>query len=131
MSRLEEYEYLIRRSKRFYETALMQIDKEFYDLAAFSLEQSLQLYLKAVLLKRGFDYPRTHSVKRLLELIYEISGENEIIRLLNDYMIELALLEDVYITSRYISREYSREEVLKLKKVVDEVIKTVRETIDR
>jgi HEPN domain-containing protein len=37
----------IERSKRFYETALIQIDRKYYDLAAFSLEQSLQLFFKS------------------------------------------------------------------------------------
>ncbi len=58
MNKREEYEYLLERSRRFYETALLQIDRGFYDLAAFSLEHSLQLYLKAYLLKLGVDYPR-------------------------------------------------------------------------
>jgi len=64
LTKLEEYKFLLERSRRFYETALMQISRRFYDLAAFSLEQSLQLYLKAHLLKLGLDYPRTHSVRR-------------------------------------------------------------------
>ncbi|MDK6028908.1 HEPN domain-containing protein [Ignisphaera sp. 4213-co] len=125
MSHFEEYEYLIKRSRRFYETALIQIDKGFYDLAAFSLEQSLQLFLKAVLLKMGLEYPRTHSVRRLLELVYEISKEKEVEKLIRDLVLELALLEDAYITSRYIPREYGREEVLRLKKAVDEVMEVV------
>jgi len=37
MTKLEEYEYLLERSRRFYETALMQIERSFYDLATFSL----------------------------------------------------------------------------------------------
>ncbi|MCR8501584.1 MAG: HEPN domain-containing protein, partial [Crenarchaeota archaeon] len=41
---------LLERSRRFYESALFQIEKGFYDLAMFSLEQSLQLFLKAALL---------------------------------------------------------------------------------
>jgi len=125
LSHFEEYEYLIKRSRRFYETALIQIDKGFYDLAAFSLEQSLQLFLKAVLLKMGLEYPRTHSVRRLLELVYEISKEKEVEKLIRDLVLELALLEDAYITSRYIPREYGREEVLRLKKAVDEVMEVV------
>ncbi|MEM1611060.1 MAG: HEPN domain-containing protein [Sulfolobales archaeon] len=60
---LEEYRYLMERSRRFYETAIMQIDRGFYDLAVFSFEQSLQIFLKACLLKLGVDYLRTHSVR--------------------------------------------------------------------
>ncbi|MEM2169780.1 MAG: HEPN domain-containing protein [Candidatus Bathyarchaeia archaeon] len=49
MSIHQEREYLLERAKRFYETACMQMDKGFFDLAAFSLEQSIQLHLKACL----------------------------------------------------------------------------------
>ncbi len=41
LTRKEEYEYLLRRSKEFYKTAAMQLEEGFYGLAAFSLEQSL------------------------------------------------------------------------------------------
>jgi len=42
MTRQEEYEYLLRRSKRFYETAIMQIERGLCDLADFNLKQTLQ-----------------------------------------------------------------------------------------
>lgn len=129
MGHLEEYRYLLERSRRFYETALMQIDKGFYDLACFSLEQSLQLYLKALLLRLGFDFPRTHSVRRLLELIHEVIKDKRIIDVLSKYSVELGALEDAYITSRYVARSYSVEEVSRLRKVVDEVVKIVGEVV--
>jgi len=129
MTRLEEYKYLLERSRRFYETALMQIDRGFYDLAAFSLEQSLQLYLKACLLKIGVDYPRTHSVRRLLELIYEVTNYERVKELISRFSVELGVLEDVYITSRYIARNYSPEEVERLRRVIEEVKHIVGEII--
>lgn len=125
MTRLEEYRFLVERSRRFMESASIQIDRGFYDLAAFSLEQSLQLYLKACLLKLGADYPRTHSVRKLLKLIAEISGREEVRELLNKYSVELGSLEDAYISSRYVAREYTREEVERLKRVVEEVERVV------
>ncbi len=131
MTRREEYELLLERSRRFYETALMQISKGFYDLAAFSLEQALQLFLKACLLELGLDYPRVHSVRRLLELISEASGREEPRKLLIRFSVELGALEDAYISSRYVPREYTAEEVQKLRWTVEEVIRIVRETACR
>ncbi len=128
MTRFEEYRYLVERSRRFFETALMQIDRGFYDLAAFSLEQSLQLFLKACLLKLGVDYPRTHSVRRLLEIVAEVSGASEVRELLRRFAVELGALEDAYISSRYVAREYTKEEVEKLRRVVEEVKRVVGET---
>ncbi|MDP8003600.1 MAG: HEPN domain-containing protein [Caldisphaera sp.] len=130
MSHFEEYKYLIERSKRFYETAIIQIEKEYYDLAAFSLEQGLQLFLKATLIKIELEYPRTQSIRRLLELIYEVTEKDEIKYIMQKFLVELALLEDIYITSRYIPREYRKDEVLKIKETVDEVINVVGKIVN-
>jgi len=128
LTKREEYEHLLRRSREFYETAIFQIERGFYGLAAFSLEQSLQLFLKAKMLERGVDYPRTHNIRRLLEILSEIV-EGRFSRILKEfverYSLELASIEDAYITSRYIPREFRKEEVLRLKKIVDEVVKVV------
>ena len=128
MTKREEYEHLLRRSREFYETAILQLEKGFYGLAAFSLEQSLQLFLKAKILKRGIDYPRTHSIRRLSEILSEVverEKSNVLRKLVDRYSLELAFIEDAYITSKYIPREFRREEVLRLKGVVDEVIEVV------
>jgi len=129
VARREEYEALLERSKRFYETALMQISRKFYDLAAFSLEQSLQLYLKACLLKLGADYPRTHSVRKLLEHICKITEHQEINELQSRLSVELGALEDAYIASRYIARSYSLEELKRLKRAVEEVKSIVERAV--
>ncbi|MEB2793313.1 MAG: HEPN domain-containing protein [Caldisphaeraceae archaeon] len=131
MAKIEEFKYLIEKSRRFYESSIMQNERGFYDLVAFSLEQSLQLYLKAYILKLGADYPRTHSIRRLLDFIYELTKHNKIKDILQKYSVELALLEDVYITSRYIAREFRQEEVNRLRNVIDEVFKVVGEAVNR
>ena len=41
------------------------------------------------------------------------------------YILELGILEDAYITSRYIMREFRKEEAEKLKETVEEVIKNL------
>jgi len=124
MGSYEEYEALIRRSRGFYETALVQEEKGYYDLAAFSLEQALQLFLKALLVKLGIGYPRTHSIRRLLRLVAEAEPglSNIIEEILNKYSVELAALEDAYITSRYIPRVFEKAEVGRLRRVVEEVL---------
>lgn len=129
MTKLGEYKAFLERSRKFYETALMQIDRGFYDLAAFSLEQALQLSLKAHLLKLGVDYPRTNSVRKLLRMIYRVTVRKEVEELLSRFSVELGALEDAYITSRYVARDYSLEEVEKLRMVVEEVKRVVGEVV--
>lgn len=128
MTRQEEEKNLLRRSKEFLNTAEYQTNQGFYDLAVFSLEQALQLFLKSKILAQGINYPRTHSVRELLEILSKISPENRkltIKNILQKYLLELGMLEDAYITSRYIMRKFTKQETEKLTKTVKEIIKNV------
>ena len=128
MSREEEEKRLLKRSRGFLETAEYQIGRGFYDLAAFSLEKALQLFLKAGLLAEGVEYPRTHSIRALLEILSEVVTEDKkaVIRgVLENFLMELSVLEDAYITSRYVMRDFSLREAEKLLKAVKEIMKDV------
>ena len=103
-------------------TADLQAERGFFDLAVFSLEQALKLFLKAQLLKYGVDFPKTHSVRRLLKLIIRLDIAKKIDIFLKQYSLELGALEDAYISSRYIPREYTSEDYFRIKKVVEEII---------
>jgi len=50
-------EYLKRRADEFLETAQYNFTKKMYDLAAFSVEQYMQLYLKYFLAKKSRLFP--------------------------------------------------------------------------
>ncbi|MCS7110310.1 MAG: HEPN domain-containing protein [Candidatus Caldarchaeum sp.] len=78
------------------------------------------------MLERGVDFPKSHSVRKLLELLHKISGDAAIVNLLNEFVMELGTLEDVYITSRYSEREFRKEEVERLWAVVKKVMDAVR-----
>ena len=122
MTQIDDFRALIDRSKRFLISSEMQAGKGFYDLAVFSLEQALQLFLKALLIKHGVEYPRIHGIRKLLKMLEKVSGFNVISRLLERYSFELGVLEDAYITSRYIPREYTREDYERLREAVEEII---------
>ena len=128
VTRKEEEEQLLVRSKQFLETAEYQITRGLYGLAAFSLEQALQLFLKSKMLTAGADFPRTHSVRTLLEILSDLAPEEKkasMKSMLNSYLLELGMLEDAYITSRYLPREIKRDEAERLMKVVKEVMENV------
>jgi HEPN domain-containing protein len=129
MSKLEEYKALLKRSDGFLETALMQAQAGMYDLAVFSLEQSLQLFLKATLLRVGSDYLRTHGIRRLLELLTEVTGRSELRELASQYSVELGAPEDAHISSRYIPRIYTKDEFERLRAVVEEVRTNVERSV--
>lgn len=128
-TRNEEEKRLLKRAKDFMETAEYQTSKGIYDLATFSLEQALQLFLRAKLMAEGVDYPRTHSVRALLELLSEVVPEKRkstVKGILENYLLELGMLEDAYITSRYVTREFTKHEAEKLTKAVKEIMENVK-----
>lgn len=80
------------------------------------------------MLASGVDYPRTHSVRTILEMLSDLAPEEEratVKQILDSYLLELGMLEDAYITSRYVRREFRKEEAEMLMKVVKEVMKNV------
>ena len=120
----EEAELLRERSMLFLEEAKKLYGERKYDLAAFMLEQSIQLYLKYLLLVKVGTYPRTHSLSRLLQELEGIFPEAREIR--REYAVELGAIEDAYIMSRYMPRRYSREEIERFMQVVEKVVGRLR-----
>ena len=124
MVKRDEVEHLERRAREFLKTADYQAGEGMYGLAIFSLEQALQLFLKFRPLFHGVDYPRTHGLRKLLEILASVSSEDEprIKRLLKERALELSFLEDAYISSRYFLREFGEEEYKRVRAVVEEVM---------
>ena len=128
MTKKEEEKQLFKRAEGFLKTAEYQKSEGVYDLAIFSLEQALQLQLKARLLATGIEYPRTHSLIKLLDLLARTVPENKktvLQSIPEGYALELGMLEDAYITSRYVMREFTKIEAEKLKASVKEIIRIV------
>jgi len=108
-----EHEYLEQRAKDFLNTAKEKWEAGLYHLAAFCVEQYLQLYLKAVLCELAGDYPKTHGLRRLLRGLAEVTGKKaDIEAFIAKHAVLLGDIEDAYITARYIPRDFEREEVV-------------------
>jgi HEPN domain-containing protein len=118
-------ESLRKRAREYIETYEFHLSHAIYALAVFDLEQALQLSVKASLLEEGVAYPRTHSIRRLLELLADVRNDEKLRGKIREYAVELRLLEEAYISSRYVATEFSEDEVLMVKKAFDEVIKHV------
>ena len=127
MAKREEVDHLARRAREFLKTAEYQVREGMYALAIFSLEQALQLFLKSRLILHGVDYPRTHSIRRLLILLAEVSKEHEawIRRILREKALEISFIEDAYISSRYFLRDFGEEEYRRVRSLVEEVMENL------
>jgi HEPN domain-containing protein len=79
-------------------------------------------------LAQGAEYPRTHDLRKLLIVLSKLvpkENKSAVEGVLEKYVLELGMLEDAYITSRYVMREFTIEEVEKLGLAVKEILKIV------
>ena len=102
-------EFLKRRAKAFLEDAQGDFARGNYDLVLFHVEQFLQLYFKHLIYKRIGDYPKTHSLIRLIRDVMKVYDESSLREFYDKNLETLYLLEEAYIASRYLPREYDRE----------------------
>jgi len=119
-----DVKFLKKRAEDFLKTAGYHLKEEMYHLVAFDLEQALQLYLKYFLSLKLKKFPPTHSLKELLDATGKAYHKGKEIRKLIDQNLHLiADLEQAYITSRYLSAEFSKNQVKELEEFVKKVIK--------
>jgi len=115
------YEEMVARAKHFLNVSEYDVSAGRYDIALFHLEQSVQLALKAYLLKAFGDFPKIHSLKDLIDL----SENNCLKKLAEDLWYIIDILEDAYIGARYLIRRYSEKEYRESLKFVQEVFKCI------
>nr|BAJ49530.1 conserved hypothetical protein [Candidatus Caldarchaeum subterraneum] len=113
-----EAEKLLSRSRKFADAAEFHFMRGDYDLSVFNIEQALKLYLKAMLLKNGADFPKTHSAVKQFIILGECLGkQQQFTEFSEKHALEFASLEDAYISSRYFPREFTRKEAEKLRQL--------------
>ncbi|HLI45777.1 MAG TPA: HEPN domain-containing protein [Geobacterales bacterium] len=123
----EEIRSLLNRAKEFQNAARMLLDNRSYNLAAFCIEQALQFYLKYILANHLGSFPKTHSLSRLFSDLFKIGGEFKKFYEENELVIKL--IEDAYILSIYYPREYSKNEVEIMFKLLSDFINKLKEWI--
>ena len=112
--REEEVRRFKDRADAFLDTAIYNFERGRYDLAAFNIEQAIQLYIKTKLLELLGEFPRTHSLVALLRELSRVFKGEEVEKFRKENIGMLTKLSDVYITSRYYTREFYEDEVKEL-----------------
>jgi len=118
----EEVELFLRRARNFLEGAKERFEKNDWDLTCFMAEQSVQLFLKATILEKGGEFPRTHSLRQLFSILSNLIEKSE----LKYDRRSLLFLESAYLNSRYINFSYNEEDAEEILKIVEEVLELVR-----
>ena len=114
----EEVELFLRRARNFLEGAKQRFERQDWDLTCFMAEQSVQLFLKAIILEKGGEFPRTHSLRQLFSILSNLTKNRE----LKYDRKSLLLLESAYLNSRYINFSYNKEDAEEILKIVEEVL---------
>ncbi len=103
----KEIEFLKQRSKEFYENALSLFKEKKYNLAAFNIEQSCQLYLKYLIGKKIGEWPKTHYLDELIEELSDVYERKEILEYFKNKELFFQNLTDAYFTSRYHPKNFT------------------------
>jgi len=127
----EYVEKLKKRAESFMKEAEEAADK---DLAIFFIEQSLQIYVKAVYYEIFGEKIRGHSLRTILGTLarslekQDFKEASEKINLfINSHREDLVLLEEAYTESRYGELSYTEKDVERSLKMAGELIKILRE----
>ena len=119
----DESETLRRRASDFLALAREALRLENYDISCFLSEQAAQLHLKSVLLEEVGDYPRTHSIRNLLEEVSRSFMGEEIREFTDTNRVRLIALEDAYVIARYTPTTYTREDAEDMISLAGETIR--------
>jgi len=119
----KEVELFLKRAENFLDGAKQRFQREDWDLTCFLAEQSVQLLLKATILKKGGEIPKTHSIRKLFGLLYQLT-KDEVFKYDRKALI---FLESAYLNSRYFNFKYEKEDAEEALKIAEEVKEFVRD----
>lgn len=120
-------DFLKERAESFLRDAKYAFKEKRWFAVAFYLEQASQLLVKYSLFKKIKDFPKTHSIERLLETLGKAYGqEKKVKRFVKNHREIISDLEEAYLTSRYLPVEFTKEKVIKMRNFVEKLRKFLK-----
>ena len=110
---LKESQFLKKRAGEFWQRAKEDFQKKRYNLAVLDVEQAVQLWVKYLIFKKAGDFPKSHYFNILLDNLADIYNSPTVRNFYQENILQFKSLEDAYLTSRYLPKEFSREEAEK------------------
>jgi HEPN domain-containing protein len=117
----EQVDLLLTRGKNFLESAKNRYNNEDWDLTCFFAEQSVQLYIKAVILELTGGAPRIHSLRKLLALLGQTVDDR-----INYDRKSILFLENAYFNARYLAFRYEKQDAKEALRIAKELILLVQ-----
>ncbi|MFO7796068.1 MAG: HEPN domain-containing protein [Promethearchaeati archaeon] len=113
----EKVDLFFERAESFLKGAYERFKDKDWDIACFMAEQSVQLHLKAIILEKTGDFPKTHSIKGLFGILFNLTKDD---RFKYDRQ-KLMFLEAAYFNASYFTISYDEKDAEDALKIVEEV----------
>jgi HEPN domain-containing protein len=105
-------DFLKQKSAAFFRGAERYFEDKEYGLAAFSVEQAVQLLLKDFLRAHLGEFTRTHKPTILFDDCSKLCPN--LARLYDSSITLISSIEDAYIMARYFEKDYDEKEISKM-----------------
>jgi len=122
-----EFAFLRENAESFFRNAEYLYGQGEYNLAAFNVEQAMQLMLKYLLAVKVGDFPRTHSLRRLFREAKSICPQ--LWKFYEEYASVVGNIESAYIALRYYPIRFEKVEVEEMIKVYAEFVEVLEECL--
>lgn len=123
----KELEFLKERAREFWQEGLRLFKEEKYNLAAFHIEQTIQLWMKYLIGVKIGDWPKTHYFSELIKELAKAWENDNILDFYQKKELFFDSLEDAYFTSRYFPKTFSQNSVSQLIENSQEFLKLTEE----
>lgn len=122
---MAEEKFLKKRAQEFWQRAKEDFQKERFNLCALDIEQTVQLLVKHLIFQKAGDFPKTHYFNILINTLAEIYSAEQVKSFYQENILQFTSLEDAYLTSRYLPKEFTMEEAEKLMSFVKDFFKVL------
>ena len=127
LGRVSEFAFLRENAESFFRNAEYLYGQGEYNLAAFNVEQAMQLMLKYFLAVKVGDFPRTRSLRRLFREARSLCPR--LWEFYEKYASVVGNIESAYIASRYYPTRFERVEVEEMLEVYAEFVGVLEECL--
>lgn len=126
----KETQFLKDRAREFWQRAKEDFQKERYNLSVLDVEQAVQLWVKYLIFLKAGDFPKTHYFNVLLDNLGEIYNSTAVRNFYKDNILQFKSLEDAYLTSRYLPKEFTKEEAKEFIKFATQFLNILEKVVD-
>ncbi|TXT58782.1 MAG: HEPN domain protein [Promethearchaeota archaeon] len=125
----------LQRAKRWYQSAIRALEDKRWDDVIYSYEMAIEQAFKAILILYGIEYPKKHDISSIFIQLKQKDIPDNYLGKIDEYANLLKYLVEKRGPAAYgyiqgISKEIFKEDALKLKETVEEVLENCTKVLD-